>query len=300
LGDVKANMGMKGDLDSQIIRAPRVHRIKDVLRTPFGRLVWTKDRGAGNILSDQVFLTHLAANHIGADGRLKRAYDLGSGLVTNVGVTAMANDWNWAAPSGAAINTIKLANQHATGTGGTAAAATDIKIQTISTNGGQNPVAGTQSIVTAANAQAYRTVATISYTGSEAVTEWGLFTNATLTATTGSPATSSTNGPPGTLTVTGTPLTASTSTVQGNQQFIVHDSVNATPFYGLVLSNTTSVFTVVAWYKVADGTSTSPGSVTDAYTIRPVMWDHKQFAAINVNSGDSIQFTYTLTINSGG
>jgi hypothetical protein len=33
---------------------------------------------------------------------------------------------------------------------------------------------------------------------------------------------------------------------------------------------------------------------------RPVMWDHKVFSAINVNNGDSIQFTYLLTINSGG
>lgn len=30
------------------------------------------------------------------------------------------------------------------------------------------------------------------------------------------------------------------------------------------------------------------------------MWDHKVFAAINVANGDSIQFTYSLTINSGG
>jgi hypothetical protein len=30
------------------------------------------------------------------------------------------------------------------------------------------------------------------------------------------------------------------------------------------------------------------------------MWDHKVFAAVNVVSGDSIQFTYTLTINAGG
>jgi hypothetical protein len=30
------------------------------------------------------------------------------------------------------------------------------------------------------------------------------------------------------------------------------------------------------------------------------LWDHKVFAAINVVSGDSIQFTYSLTINAGG
>lgn len=30
------------------------------------------------------------------------------------------------------------------------------------------------------------------------------------------------------------------------------------------------------------------------------LWDRSKFAAINVVSGDSIQFTYTLTVNSGG
>jgi hypothetical protein len=30
------------------------------------------------------------------------------------------------------------------------------------------------------------------------------------------------------------------------------------------------------------------------------MWDHKIFSAINVANGDSIQFTYTLTLTSGG
>jgi hypothetical protein len=30
------------------------------------------------------------------------------------------------------------------------------------------------------------------------------------------------------------------------------------------------------------------------------MWDRRVFAAINVNNGDSIQFTYTLTVNAGG
>jgi hypothetical protein len=30
------------------------------------------------------------------------------------------------------------------------------------------------------------------------------------------------------------------------------------------------------------------------------LWDRSVFAAINVDNGDSIQFTYTLTVNSGG
>ncbi len=222
--------------------------------------------------------------------------DLGSGLVTNVGVMALANEAvTLASPSGARINTLFLANQHFSGKGVTAAAATDIKIETISTAGGQTAVAGTQTFVSAANSQKYQTVATIAYTGTEAVTEWGLHTSATRTATTGSPftATSAT-----TFTGTASPYTASSSTVQGLQQSIVE--AGTTTVYGFVISNTTSVGTIPAWYTVAAGTAGSTPGSTEAYTIRPILWDHKVFSAINVVNGDSIQFTYALTVSSGG
>lgn len=243
------------------------------------------------------FFTNLQAAHI-RGGQTIATRNLGSGLVTNVGVLALANDFALAAPSGAAINTIKLANWHFSGKGTTAAAATDIKIETISTNGGQTPVAGTQTLVSAANLQKYQTVATIAYSGTEAVTEWGLICASTVSSTTGTPFTS---GTATTGTVTATPLTASSSTVQGQQQTIFENTGSATPHWGLVTSNTTSVVTVPAWYKVSDGTAAgvTPAN-TNAYTIRPVMWDHKVFSAINVASGDSIQFTYVLTVATGG
>jgi hypothetical protein len=218
--------------------------------------------------------------------------DLGKGLVTNVGVLALASDWNWS-PVG--LGTLRLANQHMTGTGTAAAAATDIYLQTISTNGGQTAVAGTQSTVSAANSQKYQTVATISYTGTEAVTEWGLHTSATQKSTTGSPATAASST---SLTGTGAPFTASSSSVRGEQQYIVVDATGGV--WGLVTSNTTSVLTVVAWYKITDGTAGSTPGSTDAFAIYPVLWDHKVFSAINVVSGDSIQFTYDLTCTSGG
>lgn len=225
--------------------------------------------------------------------------DLGSGLVTNVGVLALANEAvTLASPSGARINALFLANQHFTGKGVTGAAATDIKLETISTVGGETAVAGTQSLVSAANLQKYRTAATISYTGTEAVTEWGLHTSATRTATTGSPFTAgtATSG-----TVTGAPLTASSATVQGQQQTIFENTASATPHWGLVISNTTGVITVPAWYKVSDGTAAGTNPLTgEAYIIRPILWDRKVFAALNVLSGDALTFTYTLTISSGG
>jgi hypothetical protein len=219
--------------------------------------------------------------------------DLGSGLVTNVGVECLSNDFIRSAQLNLA--TLNLANQHMTGKGTNVASALDIALQTISTNGGQTAVAGTQSAPTAANSQKYQSVATIAYTGSEAVTEWGLFTAATPSAATGSPLTA-VNG--NTVTVTGTPLTASSATVRGLQGMIV--VFPTTGVWGLVISNTTSTITVAAWYKITDGTAGSAPGSTEAFTIQPVMWDRKTFAAVNVVSGDSIQFSYVLTVTSGG
>lgn len=252
-----------------------------------GRLLWTPDTGDARIVAAQIFGTKLEARHFRRGREIDR-YDLGSGLVTNVGVMALANDFAWAQNA----QTVKLANFHATGTGATAAAATDIQLQT---SAGPSPATGTQSLVSAANSQIYRTVATLAYTGTLAITEWGLFTSPTLSATIGSPFTATTAA---SGTVTGTPYTPSSSSAQGEQQLIV--KAGTTTVYGLITSNTSSVLSLPAWYKVADGTAgATPGS-TETFALQPVMWDHKVFSALNVVNGDSIQFTYSLTCNSGG
>ena len=222
----------------------------------------------------------------------KTVLDLGSGLTTNVAALATANDWNWPNPT-TAINVLKACNYHATGTGATAAAATDIQLQTADA---VTPQAGTQSLITAGNSQKLQTVATLSGYGTEAVTEWGLFNSATLSVTTGTPATASSAT---SLTATGTPYTASSSSVQGQAQKVVVDTAASPNVWGLITGNTTSVLSVPAWYKKTDGTAgTTPGA-TDAFAIYALMYDHKVFAAINTTSGDTIQFTYQLTIASG-
>ena len=270
------------------------HQLHELLRTPFGRLLATRDLGEARLFGDMMFQTHLEAKVVRANGSVHYR-DLGSGLVTNVGVLAMANDPAWAAPSGASAATLALQKYHATGTGVTAAAASDMALQTLAAPTTTTAVAGTNTLVSAANSQQFKSVATINYTSTLAITEWGLHSASALSATTGTPftATSATSG-----TVTGTPYTASSGTVQGEQQLVVFPGTTAV--WGLILSNTTSVLTIPAWYNVSNGNAGSTPGATEAFTIKPVLWDHKVFAAINVNNGDSIQFTYTLTINSGG
>lgn len=126
------------------------------------------------------------------------------GIVTTAGVNYMASDF----ASGGVTPTISGFKFHASGVGITGAAIGDTAIETNPTPAPAR-VSGTP---TNPAANQYRSVATIAYTGTNAITEWGLFSASTV----------------GTL------------------------------------------------------------------------WDRRVFAAINVVSGDSIQFTYTLTVNSGG
>ena len=125
--------------------------------------------------------------------------NLGSGVVTNAGVNLLAADWQ------NATATLKLANYHDSGTGVTAPTVSDTIMQTPT---GNARVAGTQSNTT----NVYKTIATLNYATTFAITEWGLFT------------------------------------------------------------------------------ASSVGT----------MWDHRTFTAINVVAGDTVQFTYSLTIVSGG
>lgn len=126
------------------------------------------------------------------------------GLVVTQGANFMATDF----ASGQASPRISSMNYHDSGTGTVAATSTDAGLGTQA--GPSTRATGTQS--NPATNQ-YRSVGTISYTTSLAITEWGLFNQS----------------------------------AQGG-----------------------------------------------------TMWDRRVFSAINVNNGDSIQFTYTLTINAGG
>jgi hypothetical protein len=290
---IEGSAGFNGVLKTRVTRAPAPKRVHSLRIPGLGRMMLTRDPGDAVLLAHEVFTSNLRAVHRNRRGEIVGVRDLGSGLVTNIGVLAMANDPFWSAQLNLA--TLTMANNHATGTGATAAAVTDFKLQTPSGFGGQTPVAGVQTLLPSGTAPKYQTVATVNYTGTESVTEWGLFSQTTLSSTTGSPftATTATSG-----TVTGTPLTASSATVRGQQQTIVVPGTTAV--WGLVTANTTSVLTIPAWYNQSNGAAGSTPGATEAYTLRPVMWDHRVFTSIGVNSGDSIQFTYQLTVNSGG
>jgi hypothetical protein len=127
---MRSDASFAGALTSELIRATQPHRARSLRIPGTGRrLILTDDPGEATLLANEVFATNLGAVHRDGDGQLIDQYDLGSGLVTNMGVLALANDFAWS--SSLNLSTLGTQNFHATGTGATAAAATDFQMQTL-------------------------------------------------------------------------------------------------------------------------------------------------------------------------
>lgn len=138
-----------------------------VLRIPLiGRFAIARDPGEAVLTAGQMFDTHLVARHI-RDGKVLKEYDLGSGVVTTAGVNFLAGYFN------NATNNASTFKYHDSGTGTTAAAIGDTGLQTEA--GPTTRATGSQANST----NTYTTIGTISYSGTLAITEWGLFTDAT-------------------------------------------------------------------------------------------------------------------------
>lgn len=296
-------VGLSGDLTSKVIRAPQPHRIKTLARTPFGRLMWSRDKGDATITGREQFISNLTA-HIFQKGRLADIVDLGSGLVTNTGVNMMANEPTWVAAS-TPFATLSSMLYVSTGTGGTAAAASDVWLQTVGTHfsgGTNNYFTGVLSVTTP---NVWKNVATVNYSGTETVSEWVICMNnaATVARTSAGAAPTQT-----TFTDTGATFTTAGNGLKG---FTVQATLGGTILntstlaQAQILSNTATVLTVTPgpdgthWYSGANLSVATPAA-TIQYTVFPTAFDHKQFTGIGVNNGDSIQFTYSLTIQSGG
>lgn len=293
--DTKGTASFGGKLAMRKIKRSQPHSARSIHIPGLGRIILTRDPGSAGFLSKEYFQTHLEALHRNAAGELLAVRDCGSGKVTNVGVQAMANDFGWASPSGASCATLALANWHAVGLGTGAESASQIALETLTAPTATLAKQGTQTLVSAANKQEYKSVCTIAFTESKAITEWGLHTAEALSVTTGTPLTGSSAT---SATAQAASYTASSTTVKGEQQLIVVPGTTAV--YGLITSNGTAVLNIPAWYKTSDGTAGATPGTTEAITIKPVMWDRKKFAAFNVENGDSIEFKYSLLINSGG
>lgn len=140
-----------------------------IFRLPLlGRFAVVPDQGgaADSFPGGLSFHSDLEALVVRAGGKTERV-KLGSGLVTNAGVNYLAADF--LAASAARINAFNYTDA---GTGTVAAAVTDVALGT--------PYGGARSAGTQSNpaANKYRHAATITFAGTFAITEWGLFSAA--------------------------------------------------------------------------------------------------------------------------
>ena len=113
------------------------------------------------------FITELRGTLNRADGSSVDLGVLSRRIVTNAGVNYLASTFT-------GTGSTPVINYHDSGTGVTAAAIGDTALQT---GTGNARVAGTQ---TNPSANLYKSVATLAYTATAAITEFGLFTAATV------------------------------------------------------------------------------------------------------------------------
>jgi hypothetical protein len=296
--DIRGAVGAGGgDLAATLIPSPKIHKAR-YISLPFGRVAFTRDKGNGKILGfgDEPLMSNLHAIHRDAEGKLLDIYDLGSGSTTNPGVNCLVNDvLAWAlSPALAKFNF------HGCGTGATASAITDFWLQTAiasgsltgSTNG---YFTGAQTLVAP---NIYKTVATTVFGSTQAVTEWVLtmsngapFTGRSFTSTTANSGTD-----------TGAAFTTAGNGLMGWSVESAAAVVNTptSTVFGTVTTNSATVLTLGVttaggWWTLANASGSTPGG-TSAYVVYPTTLDHKVFSVINVNSGDSIQWVYQLTL----
>lgn len=168
------NTDFTGSLATRLIKgkieAPLTWKIKNVSRYRFwfNWLMWHFARWFTNFSGIATSTGSLSAVHIKADGQKVDYGKIAYGVVTTVFVNEMvdqlqAEDSTW--------GDFKF---HDSGEGTTAAAVGDTGIETTD---GESRATGTQA--EGASANIYRSVGTISYTSTKAITEHGLFNAST-------------------------------------------------------------------------------------------------------------------------
>src|SRR5215471_2840441 len=116
-----------------------------LIRTPVGRfgIAWERNGEALAFPGGVAFGTDLSLKHFDPKQRLIEQRELGSGLTTNVGSLALANDFAWSATN--ALNSLfAKMRYHSSGTDTTTGNASHIKLFLPITGATTNVVSGTQ------------------------------------------------------------------------------------------------------------------------------------------------------------
>jgi len=288
-----AKLGPGGELAATLLRPAPRHRARS-LRLPGGRrLIWTDDPGSSSLLASEHFQTNLSAVHFDGDGKIRDIRDLGSGLVQQNLVVGLQQDQQGTTTNKAAPLLANSGKYMYTGTGGTANA---YDYQLGATAG---PASGsiTPTLAFSAGSATLLYTGTVAYGSILAITEWGLFN----TNSQGAVSTSTVN------TFTSTTITSATwgTTLGGSANMLAGYVVVQGTIGGFILQNgsgTSGTVTIgTGWYNLTSGGGAASTPTTNTSTsIYPLMSDHKTFAALNVVSGDSVQYQYTFSLTDGG
>lgn len=145
-------------------------------RTPTARLGLAHRALRYNLLALR-YQRHRIESHLTrllrADPRAEACYDgtVAPNLITNSGEAFLVDAWQ-------GTTELEVMKYHGCGTGATAAAETDTALGTESTTVITPDSTRATGSLTEASASVFRTVGTVSFDGSAAITEWGLFSQA--------------------------------------------------------------------------------------------------------------------------
>jgi hypothetical protein len=278
----------------------KARRVRNFGIPGLGRIAFSRDPGEASLFAERFLRTRLGARVFNPYGELVEEYDLGSGKVTNLGVLALANDMNWAQVSGSPVNTLAVSKFHAWGTGVTAAAVTDFELGAYAapTAATENAVEGTNSLVfqNEGKNQTILSTAKIKAGGTLSITEWGLHTakaikpaNKTATATSGVSLSET----------TGKPFTESTATVRGEQNTVVW-AEKTEAVIGMITKSSKEVLTIPGWVKAGHEEKGTTPEATTKFRVIPLLFDHRVFTSIGVESGNEIEFPWSLELVAGG
>lgn len=166
-GDIRP----RGDLGVKVTRAPQAPlawRLRNSLRWGYiyGWLAWVLGHGFMRLFGAPVLLGRLEARLIRKDGSVVNYGTLGFRVVSTAYVTMLVDELQ------ATVTAHSSYKYHDSGTGTTAEAVGDTALVTAV----ESRATGTQ---TESSATVYQSVGTVSYTGTRAITEHGLFSAST-------------------------------------------------------------------------------------------------------------------------
>jgi hypothetical protein len=313
-------MGMGGSLKPKLLKESKKSKIYGFSVPKLGRFAFSRDNGEASLFFREMLSTNLRAIHRAPNRSIRGAmrpgeilgeYDLGSGKVTNIGVTSLANDSNWKANTTENLATLNLQKFMLWGTGKAGAAEPyNWKLETQSeVEGGtkKEALAVSTSVLSYLSGGNSKIIITGTLeepaVGPVEIVEWGLFSAAKTEGTAKTANTSTTAiALKDTVEFAAPGNVASAKDVRGAQGYIVAVPAAETEIaYGLVTSNTKTEAVIPAWVKGGSAaTAATPATGTAKYGFYPIMFDRRVFAGINVEKGNKVEFPYELTINSGG